>query len=376
MDPKDMHVRICQEEMESLLNLKYRLDHEEAVSSYAEKYQKLGWVLQAMDSQAGSDLGVDFGENPETMVNRLWEPGLSGPEINLGVCTGKESGLMVLEVAKGLGESSLDQYGLWRAECIAALGAMWEQHFYAWDPSPLFDSVTWLTTPEVRWSGEGQVVPVPPSFDPETQESSRWLCPPWERAPQSPSQSLLIFLEQHLTREPQPRPEVSLSWQQVYCLVSPHEALLKALSTSYSSMQSYYQGILQAAVAVGFTAPEVLLSLLWHAPQGNARQHPEIWGHLQKLAAEAQPQPDPATSPGNAPWELFLDNALSLARETSVCRSVPAADQTGPPCFLHRCLVKPPQPGANFRTPFSCRKIRGYLKKNLTGPDRADLPEE
>ena len=124
MDSKDMHVRICQEEMESLLNLKYRLDHEEAVSSYAEKYQKLGWVLQALDSQDGTDLGVDFGEDPETWVNRLWEPGLSGPEINLGVCTGKESGLMVLEVAKGLGESSLDQYGLWRAECIAALGAM------------------------------------------------------------------------------------------------------------------------------------------------------------------------------------------------------------------------------------------------------------
>ena len=122
MDSKDMHVRICQEEMESLLNLKYRLDHEEAVASYAEKYQKLGWVLQTLDSQDGSDLGVNFGEKPKTRGNRLWEPGLSGPDIKLGVCTGKESGLMVLEVAKGLGESNLDQYGLWRAECIAALG--------------------------------------------------------------------------------------------------------------------------------------------------------------------------------------------------------------------------------------------------------------
>ena len=97
------------------------------------------------------------------------------------------------------------------------------------------------------------------------------------------------------------RPEVSLSWQQVYCLVSPHEALLKALSASYPSMQSYYQGILQAAVAVGFTTPEVLLSLLWHAPRGNARQHPEIWGHLQKLVAEAQPQPGRGTFPGKYP---------------------------------------------------------------------------
>ena len=51
MDPQDRRVKIHREEMESLLNLKSKLDHEEAVSSYAEKYQKLGWVLQAVNSQ-------------------------------------------------------------------------------------------------------------------------------------------------------------------------------------------------------------------------------------------------------------------------------------------------------------------------------------
>ena len=89
---------------------------------------------------------------------------------------------------------------------------------------------------------------MPPSCDPEMQESWRWLCPPWEKAPQSLSRSLLKFLCDHLTREPQPRPEVSLSWQEVYCLVSPHEPLLQALSASYPSMQNYYQGILGAAI--------------------------------------------------------------------------------------------------------------------------------
>lgn len=122
MDPQDRRVKIHREEMESLLNLKSKLDHEEAVSSYAEKYQKLGWVLQAVNPQDGTDLGVDFGENPETWVNRLWEPGLSGPEINLGVRTGKRSRLMILEVATGPGESILEPHGQWRAECTAALG--------------------------------------------------------------------------------------------------------------------------------------------------------------------------------------------------------------------------------------------------------------
>ena len=293
MDPKDRRVKIHQEEMESLLNLKSRLDYQETVSSYAEKYQQLGWVLQAVNPQDGTDLEVDSGENPDTWDNRLWEPGLSGPKINLGVRTGKQSRLMVLEVAKGPGELILDQYGEWRAQCIAVLEAGREHHFYAWDPSTLFDSASFRATPEIRWFGEGQVVPVPPSVDPERGETWRWLSPPWEKPPQYPSQSLSRFLQHHLTREVQP--EVSLSWQEVYCLVSPYEPLLQALSAAHPSMQNYYQGILAAAVAAGIMAPEVLLSVLWHAPQGNARQTP---GNLGLSAATGGRDPG-SFRPGN-----------------------------------------------------------------------------
>ena len=92
-------------------------------------------------------------------------------------------------------------------------------------------------------------------------------------------------MQQHPTREPQLRPEVSLSWQEVYCLVSPFEPLRQALAASYPSIESYYQGILEAAAAVGLNAPEELLSGLWHAPRGNARQDPESLGYLQQLVA-------------------------------------------------------------------------------------------
>ena len=142
MQPQVRNVKIHREEMESLLNLKSRLDHEEVVSSHAAEYQKLGWVLQALHPQEGTVLNVDADADPETWVNSLWKPGLPGPEMNLGVQTGKRSRLMVLEVATGPGEPSYDQYGPWRAECIAVLGGSRERHFYAWQPSPLFDSAS------------------------------------------------------------------------------------------------------------------------------------------------------------------------------------------------------------------------------------------
>jgi hypothetical protein len=314
MDPQDRRVKIHREEMESLLNLKSKLDHEEAVSSYAAKYQKLGWVLQALNPQDGTFLTVDAGADPETWVNRLWKPGLPGTEINLGVRTGKRSRLMVLEVAKGPGEAILDQYGPWRAECIAVLGAGRERHFYAWHPSPLFDSASLIEATEFKWYGEGQVILVPPSIEAEGLESWQWLRPPWETPPRYPGQSVANFLQQHFTREPIFRPEVSLSWQEVYCLGSSYEPLLQALAASYPSMPAYYQGILEAA-AVGLNAPEELLSVLWHAPRGNARQHPDSLAYLQQLVAAVQVQP------GTAP------------------------DKPGPRRFLDRGRAQPPQPG-------------------------------
>ncbi|OGR08379.1 MAG: hypothetical protein A3K23_06325 [Desulfobacca sp. RBG_16_58_9] len=363
MDPKARSVKINPEELESLLRLKSILDHKAAVSSYAEKYLKLGWVLQAFSAQDGTDLGVNFSESPEPWVNRLWEPALSGSTINLGVRTGRESRLLVLEVDKDGGEAILDQYGTWRAECIAALGASRERHFYAWGPEPLRAPASFLDTPEIKCFGEGQVALLPPSFDPEMGETWQWLTPPWETPPQNPSHSLYKFFQPPLSREPQAGPEINLSWQEIYCLVAPHEPLLEALSASYPSMENYYQGILEAAAMIGINAPEVLLSLLWHAPGGNARQHPEIWDYLQRLVAAADDQSAAPPSPGNVPWELFLDNAISLARETSANLSGQASDQTGPSGSFQRLLATPPQPGAAVRTPFSCRKTREDLSK-------------
>jgi hypothetical protein len=122
-------------------------------------------------------------------------------------------------------------------------------------------------------------------------------------------------------------------------------------------MQSYYQGIIAAATAIGIDEPAVLLAVLWHAPRGNARQYPEGLGYLEKLVAAAQVQANPATYPENVPWKLIQNNARFRARESSV-------GSTGPLRFLGRSRAQLPHPERTIRTPFSCRKLRGNLRKN------------
>ena len=359
MNLRDRRIKIHRKEMESLLNLKSRLDYEEVVSNHAAKYQQLGWVLQALNPQDGAELDMDAGAAPETWANRLGTPGLPGPEINLGVRAGKQSGLMVLEVVKGPGEAVLDQYGPWRAECVAVLAGRRERHFYGWDPSSCFESAVLEGDSEFRWYQEGQVILVPPSLEAESSERWQWLSPPRETPPKSPGQAVADFLQHRRTRELRLRAGVALSWQEVYCLVSPFEPLLQALAASYPSMGGYYQGVLTAAAEAGISVPEVLLSVLWHAPQGDARQYPEGLGDLEKLVAAAQVQPAPMARPENFGWTLSPDSGRPGARDFAAESVGPGPDKRGPQPFFKRRRARAPQPGMTRRIPFSSRKIRG-----------------
>jgi hypothetical protein len=359
MNLKGRRFRIHQEERERIYNLKSSLDHQEVLASYAEQYQKLGWDLVALKAQDGTDLEVDFGERPEIWINRGWERVLTEPKINLGVLTGRSSRLMVLEVAKGPSASLLDQYGEWRARCRAALGTDRELHFYAWHPSPIFESLPSWTALGFRWFGEGQIVPAPPSFDPETMETWRWVCPPWENPPQYPSQSLMQFFQQHLNREAQAHSVLNLSWQEIYCLVSPYQPLLQALSTPSGSMEDYYQGILKAARQAGIEAPELLITLLWQAPLGDARRYPEQWDYLQKLVAGGADQSQVDTSRINVTVELSLDNTRSDGIKHYSGRKKGTQARTGRPGSLKRLLRQAPQTGAVPRHLLSSRMTGG-----------------
>jgi len=121
-------------------------------------------------------------------------------------------------------------------------------------------------------------------------------------------------------------------------------------------MQEYYQEILVAAAAVGLKAPEVLLSVLWHAPRGNAHQYPEGLGYLKKLVAAAQMEGNPAAGPEKVTWEALLDDARSQVGES-------AASSSGPAGFPGKNRIHPFQPQRAVRTPFSCRNSKGSLRK-------------
>ncbi|MFA5111080.1 MAG: bifunctional DNA primase/polymerase [Desulfobaccales bacterium] len=362
MGANDRSVRVYREEIERLLSLKSEVDYRQELADFAENYRTLGWALLALDAQDVHDLEVDFSQKPETWKEQWQDLSLEAPRINLGVCTGRASRLMVLEVNKGQGESLLDQFGEWRAACVAALGSGREQHFYAWHQSPGFEAVPGWKTPDFQWFGEGQVALIPPSADPEGMESWRWLRPPWENRPQPPSPSLGKFLQEYVTRQPQARPGVSLSWQEVYCLVSPYESLLQAMISSPTSMELYYQGILLAAREVGLRQPEILLPLLWHAPHGDARENARRWESLMNLVATAPDRSGTEPRPVKVPFDLILDNARQIL-QGPVGDCVAVADTFGPGCSPQRGSWGPPEPGAAPRQSLSSRVPKNESRK-------------
>lgn len=292
----DISIRIGQAEIGRIINLKENLDHNEVVRDHVTRYQKLGWVLAGVKVQGGAALDLDFSLSPDSWSRQFTALSMEGVQVNLGVRTGKPSKLLVLEVNKGEGALSLEQLGEWRAACVAAVGDSREQHYYKLPPeSPVPPS--FFLAPQVLIYGEGGLVLLPPSLEPEAHEPWRWLQPPWDSPPQEPTPAVWQFLKQHI---PALLADPGLpGWTEIYRTVSPYGLILRALLVPAGSSESYYRGILREALAVGLRDPEFLLGLLWHAPHGEARHQPERLDDLRHLVAAAlEPVPVvPGTDP-------------------------------------------------------------------------------
>jgi hypothetical protein len=273
----------------------------------------------------GTPLDLDLSQPAELWSRQLSEADTDLLQLNLGIRTGKASGLLVLEVNRGEGALSLDQWGEWRANCVAEMGGR-EQHYYVLPPEDK-SPPSYFLAPEVMIYGEGGMVLAPPSLEPQAREPWRWITPPWETPPQPPTPAVWQFLKEHIPAGTV-EPDVP-SWAAIYQLIAKHSSLLKALLVPTSSQDAYYQGILRAALGSGFREPAFLLGLLWHAPHGEARHNPEKRDYFQKLIDAARGQTDaavqapglPATlaessgaDPANLPagmeaLELFADSA-------------------------------------------------------------------
>ena len=111
MDPKDFSVRVGKEEIGRIFNLKENLDLKDLLVTYAPHYQQMGWILVGLKSPEGTTLELDLSQPAELWARQLSEMGADQGQINIGIRTGKASNLLVLEVNKGEGALSLDQWG-------------------------------------------------------------------------------------------------------------------------------------------------------------------------------------------------------------------------------------------------------------------------
>jgi hypothetical protein len=301
MGPNLRVVKIAKDEIEHILKLKESLDHGGTLLDHANKYLDLGWALVAIDAETGNDLAIDF-QDADTYKKRLEDPSVDPVKINLGVRSGSPSRLLVLEVANEEQKSCLDGWGEWRSQCVAELEAGLEKHFYFLPPD--FQP---LSTKKPFYA-EGAVTLLPPSLDPFTRESWRWQNPPWDSAPSSVPLAILNYLHSlqgPAAAGPDLEDQVRVSWRELYCLISPFEAVLQAFAHREASMDDYYGKLFRAALEAGLTDSDLLLSLLWHAPRGDARQRPERWEKLQKLVSQIRPEESPQSP-------KFLENARTI----------------------------------------------------------------
>jgi hypothetical protein len=288
--PTDFQVRVGEEELGRIFLLRDGLDHSELLIQHADHYRDLNWVLEA---GGGGVEPLDFSQSPEIWGERLLTMALAGVEVVLSIKTGLPSQLLVLETPRG--ETILDTYGEWRSPCRALAGENWEQHYFALPPATRVPVLGGVENFHIRIYGQGGLVPAPPSRRSEDGTLWTWLAPPWELPPDAPGPPIWEFLEDFgLLRESEeldPAAQV-LPWDQVYALLAPHADLIRALLTPTASAPAYYRDLAHQARQAGINNPDVLYALLWHAPQGDARNSPERLAFIRELSAEAKPGAD------------------------------------------------------------------------------------
>jgi hypothetical protein len=294
MDTLNLNIRIGKQEIDRILNLKAEVDDHEVWQDYANRCLGLGWALLAIDGKTGDDLGLDF-EDADSWEKRLKFSIGNLPKLNLGVKTGCLSRLLVVEVVSEEQKFCLDEWGEWRSLCVAELGAGHEKHFYLLprDFQPLWSIIG---NSEIRVYAEGDTTLLPPSQDPFTKECWQWQTPPWDHAPSPVPLSVMNFLQGPAAPGYDLENKPTVSWRELYCRISPFETVLQAFARHEASIEEYYEKLIGAAEESGLTESDVLLSLLWYAPLGDARQRPERWADLQTMLGRSRLATSPKAS--------------------------------------------------------------------------------
>jgi hypothetical protein len=275
--------KVQEEEFCRILDLRKNLQFSDILIKHLSNYLSLGWHLAVVNAQNRVQQMINFQEPKETWSEKLIELGLDGVEINVGVRTGSASGLLILEVPKQ-GRVLPFRREDWSSDCVAEAGAHLEQHYYELPEGWRLPASFSLEPFEVKVFGEGDLVLAPPSLEPRAQANWRWLKPPWDSALSQPPPILrkIIKVAAPESYSSLPAPEIP-SWERIYPAIAPYPGVLQALMSPAPNPESYYQRLLEAALAGGLRDAQLLLGLLWHAPLGDARDQPQRWQYLQQL---------------------------------------------------------------------------------------------
>jgi hypothetical protein len=352
-------IRMSSQEADRIIQGRKKMDDISTLAQSAVQYKNfLGWFPVALDAHTGTDLGVDFDQTLQTCLHRLVGLALKQTTISLAIRFVPNSYLFGLMVNQAFGKAFLDSLGDWRSPCIARLGDIWEHHLlvlpqnWCLSPGHLNDD----KNAPLSIMGPGRVVLVPPSVDPASQETWRWLRPPCQAPPGYPAPGLLHLLEEcgFISRK-SPTVEADLfTWDDIFPLICHSNELLQALVTPATTRDLYYRNILYEALRAGFQDPKMLKGLLWHAPHGEVRQDPEGRQKISQWVAEVLPllkeRPGSAAPPPppENPWnELNSLATLAIELERQVDelerqQLSPAVDPNGSssPCH-HEKMVSP-----------------------------------
>lgn len=335
--PEDFSVRLGQDEISFILNLKETLDQSEQLVNHALRYQEMGWQPLAISEAEMGDLGLDFSQPEEFLYDQINSLQQSGAKINLGLPTPGPGRLLVIEVHNPKGFAALDRWGEWRSPCWAHTEDGREQHYYYLPPGFSGPRTAILRHWEVVVFGEAGLVLAPPSTASESTLAWHWFSPPWETPPRVPGQAIWQFLKaaEALPEQPHPRAVAELpSWEEIYQRIEPFNEIIRALLAPAPSFEHYYERILDVALGFLIPDPTLILGLLWHAPRGDLKDCPPRWLYLQNLAATGSiqgltmPIPErPARLQAQPTASLpAKGRGTPLERVTSSVQSMPASE--------------------------------------------------
>jgi hypothetical protein len=289
---EDLIPRVRPDELNRIFDLKKNLDRNDTLGTFVKKYRQLGWLLVGLNQKGEVNPELNFQQPEDIWTHHLAELGLEDVLINLAVCTGSSSRLLVIEIHGQETLQALKRQGDWRSNSVVQLDQNWERHFYTlpegWNPP----GTLLLDKQKVKIIGEEGLVLVPPSFDLTTQKTLQWLKSPWETPPRYPEPRLLEFLLENSSGSQEFRPQEKSAipaWEEIYRLIASHPPLMKALLAPATTEADYYSQLLKTAQEEGLKDANLLLGLLWHAPLGDARNRPNGYQQLQELVNSSSP---------------------------------------------------------------------------------------